>query len=222
MNEAAMKATAAQILTELFEHYPALIACQEAIQQSFFILRDCYRNQGKVLICGNGGSAADAEHIVGELMKGFMRKRPLPAAQRARFHALLPNDGEYLADQLQGALPAIALTGQIALSTAFLNDVAGDMIFAQQVYGYARPGDVVLGISTSGNSINVLNALKVGKAVGAQTIGLTGQNGGQMKAFCDVVIGVPATVVYQVQEYHLPVYHVLCRLLEEEFFGAPQ
>lgn len=212
--------TAALIWAELFEHYPALLTCQEAIEQSFVILRDCYRKQGKVLICGNGGSAADAEHMVGELMKGFMRKRPLPAAQREHFRTLFPTDGADLADHLQGALPAIALTGQIALSTAFLNDVAADMIFAQQVYGYARPGDVVLGISTSGNSANVLNALKVGKAVGAQTIGLTGQSGGQMKALCDVLIGVPATVVYQVQEYHLPVYHLLCRLLEEEFFGA--
>lgn len=214
-----MKASAAQIFADLFVQYPPLVACRAAILQSFLLLRECYRHQGKVLICGNGGSAADAEHMVGELMKGFMRKRPLATAQRAQFRTLFPAEGDELADHLQGALPAIALTGQIALSTAFLNDVAADMIFAQQVYGYARPGDVVLGISTSGNSTNVLNALKVGKALGAKTLGLTGQSGGQMKTLCDVVIGVPATVVYQVQEYHLPIYHVLCRMLEEEFFG---
>lgn len=219
MKEAAINPNRAQIFAEFFIQYPALQVCRDAIEQGFLTLRTCYDNQGKVLICGNGGSAADGEHIVGELMKGFMRRRPLPTAQREQFRTLFPTDGDYLADHLQGALPAIALTGQIALSTAFLNDVAADMIFAQQVYGYARSGDVVLGISTSGNSANVLNALKVGKALGAKTIGLTGQNGGQMKSFCDVVISVPATVVYQVQEYHLPVYHLLCRMLEEEFFG---
>lgn len=219
MNDAVINHNAAQICAELCEQYPALLVCRDAIEQSFLILRDCYRHQGKVLICGNGGSAADAEHMVGELMKGFMRKRPLSAEQRVHFRALFPSDGDYLANHLQGALPAIALTGQLALATAFLNDVAADMIFAQQVYGYARPGDVVLGISTSGNSTNVLNALKVGKALGAKTVGLTGQSGGQMKTLCDVAICVPATVVYQVQEYHLPVYHTLCRLVEEEFFG---
>ena len=219
MTEKATTLSAVQLLDELVEQYPPLHVCRPTIEQSFLILRECYRNQGKVLICGNGGSAADAEHIVGELMKGFMRKRPLPDPMRERFCTLFPDNGEYLADHLQGALPAIALTGQIALSTAFLNDVAGDMILAQQVYGYVRPGDVVWGISTSGNSQNVINALKVARALGIKTLGLTGKSGGQMKAVCDVLIGVPATVVYRVQEYHLPVYHVLCRLLEEEFFG---
>lgn len=219
MTETTTTLTAAQLLDELVEQYPPLQGCHAAIEQSFLILRDCYRSQGKVLICGNGGSAADAEHIVGELMKGFMRKRPLPDSMRERFLTLFPDTGEYLADHLQGALPAIALTGQIALSTAFLNDVAGDMILAQQVYGYPRPGNVVWGISTSGNSQNVINALKVARVLGVKTLGLTGKSGGQMKALCDVLIGVPATVVYRVQEYHLPVYHVLCRLLEEEFFG---
>jgi len=208
-----------QIFTSLFTQYPALTVCQDAIEQAFLILQACYQNKGKLLVCGNGGSAADAEHIVGELMKGFMLKRPLSTEQRAKLTTLFPADGDYLADHLQGALPAIALTGQLALSTAFLNDVAGDMVFAQQVYGYAQPTDALLAISTSGNSKNVLNAIKVAKALGVKTIGLTGQQGGQMNKLCDVVVRVPAGEVYVIQEYHLPVYHTLCRMLEVEFFG---
>lgn len=207
-----------QIFSSLFQQYPALTVCQAAIEQAFLTLQICYQSQGKLLICGNGGSAADAEHIVGELMKSFMLKRPIRGEQQAKLKALFPTDGDYLAAHLQGALPAIALTGQLALSTAFLNDVAADMVFAQQVYGYAQPADVLLAISTSGNSKNVLNALKVAQALDLKTIGLTGQNGGQMNHLCDVVIRVPANEVYVIQEYHLPVYHTLCRMLEAEFF----
>lgn len=207
------------IFTSLFTQYPALLVCQEAIAQAFHLLQTCYQHGGKLLICGNGGSAADAEHIVGELMKSFLIKRPIRVDARARLKALFPADGDYLAEHLQGALPALALTGQLSLATAFLNDVAGDMIFAQQVYGYAQPADVLLAISTSGNSKNVLNALKVAKAQGVKTIGLTGQSGGQMNAVCDLVVRVPADEVYAIQEYHLPVYHILCRMLEVEFFG---
>lgn len=208
-----------QIYDSLFKQYPALTVCQDAIEQAFLTLQTCYQNKGKLLVCGNGGSAADAEHIVGEMMKGFMLKRPLSIEQRAKLTTHFPTDGDYLADHLQGALPAIALTGQLALSTAFLNDVAGDMVFAQQVYGYAQPMDVLLAISTSGNSKNVLNAIKVAKALGVKTMGLTGQHGGQMNDLCDVVVRVPAGEVYVIQEYHLPIYHTLCRMLEVEFFG---
>lgn len=207
------------IFTALFTQVPALTVCQENIGQAYQLLQACYQQGGKLLICGNGGSAADAEHIVGELMKSFMLKRPLRAEARAKLLELFPADGDYLADHLQGALPALALTGHLALSTAFLNDVAGDMIFAQQLYGYAQPGDVLLAISTSGNSKNVLNAVKVAQALGVKSIGLTGQAGGQFNGLCDVVVRVPATEVYLIQEYHLPIYHTLCRMLEVEFFG---
>jgi D-sedoheptulose 7-phosphate isomerase len=210
-----------QIYASLFQYYPALAVCQNAIEQAFLTLQTCYQNQGKLLICGNGGSGADAEHIVGELMKSFMLKRPIQTEQQAKLKALFPTDGAYLAEHLQGALPAIALTGHLALSTAFLNDVAGDMVFAQQVYGYAQSVDVLLAISTSGNSKNVLNALKVAKALNLKTIGLTGQHGGQMNHLCDIVVRVPAGEVYVIQEYHLPVYHTLCRMLEAEFFAQP-
>lgn len=214
-----MKANTHTIFAALFTQYPALTVCQEAVAAAFALLRDCYQSNGKLLICGNGGSAADAEHIVGELMKSFMIERPIPANLRAQLQEHFPEEGAYLADHLQGALPAIALTGHLALATAFANDVASDMIFAQQLYGYARPGDVLLAISTSGNSRNVLNAVKVANALAVQTIGLTGEHGGQLNALCDVVVRVPAQTVYVIQEYHLPIYHTLCRMLEVEFFG---
>lgn len=215
-----MNETVNAIFTALFTQVPALTVCQERIGQAYHLLQECYQEGGKLLICGNGGSAADAEHIVGELMKSFMVKRPIRAEARAQLQALFPAEGDYLADHLQGALPAIALTGQLALATAFLNDVAGDMIFAQQLYGYAQSKDILLAISTSGNSKNVLNAVKVARALGVKSIGLTGQNGGQFNGLCDVVVRVPANEVYLIQEYHLPIYHTLCRMLEVAFFGG--
>lgn len=215
-----MNETVNAIFTALFTQVPALTVCQERIGQAYHLLQECYQEGGKLLICGNGGSAADAEHIVGELMKSFMLKRPIRAEARAQLQALFPAEGDYLADHLQGALPAIALTGQLALATAFLNDVAGDMIFAQQLYGYAQSKDILLAISTSGNSKNVLNAVKVARALGVKSIGLTGQNGGQFNGLCDVVVRVPANEVYLIQEYHLPIYHTLCRMLEVAFFGG--
>jgi D-sedoheptulose 7-phosphate isomerase len=214
-----MKEQTQAIFTSLFTQYPAVTVCQEAVAAAFDLLHDSYQNGGKLLICGNGGSAADAEHIVGELMKSFMIERPIRADQRARLQERFPEEGAYLANHLQGALPAIALTGHLALTSAFSNDVAGDMIFAQQLYGYGRPGDVLLAISTSGNSRNVLNAVKVANVLGIKTIGLTGAHGGQLTALCDVVVRVPADTVYVIQEYHLPVYHTLCRMVEMEFFG---
>lgn len=215
-----MNETVNTIFTGLFTQVPALTGCQESIGQAYQLLQECYQQGGKLLICGNGGSAADAEHIVGELMKSFMIARPIPTEERTKLQERFPADGDYLADHLQGALPAIALTGHLALATAFANDVAGDMIFAQQLYGYARPGDVLLAISTSGNSQNVINAVKVAKALNVKSIGLTGQQGGQFNGLCDVVIRVPADTVYLIQEYHLPIYHTLCRMLEVAFFGG--
>jgi len=202
----------------LVERYPELTPCLPDVQRAFELLRDCFKRGGKLLVCGNGGSAADSEHIVGELMKGYFSKRPLNAATRKKLSDAFPVNGSYLADHLQGALPAISLVSQISLLTAFSNDVAPDMIFAQQVYGYGQPGDVVLGISTSGSSANVLHALQVARAMGIHGLGLTGDCGGVMREICDVAICVPARRTPEVQEYHVVIYHCLCAMLEDAFF----
>lgn len=207
-----------QTLEPLIAKFPDLIECREAIQAAGDMLLTCYRNGGKLLVAGNGGSAADAEHIVGELMKGYILKRPIPADDRARLAATWPDGWGVLADRLQGALPAISLVSQTALITAFINDVAPDMFFAQQVYGYGKPGDVFLGITTSGNSPNILQAVKVARAFGLGTIGLTGRGGGGLAGLCDVTICAPAEGATLVQERHLPIYHALCAHLELEFF----
>lgn len=206
-------------IEELIFSYPGLDVCASDIKAAFEVLRDCYRRGGKVLICGNGGSASDAEHIVGELMKGYLLKRPLSDEVRAKLASASPQDGEYLADRLQGALPAISLVSQTSLLSAIANDTAADMVYAQQVYAYGREGDTLLGISTSGNSTNVTRAMQVARAFGIHTIGLTGRTGGKLKPLCDVCIRVPANDTMLVQERHLPIFHVLCAMLEEEFFG---
>lgn len=213
-----MKHETRALLERVVERYPELELCAESIREAFILLRECYRNGGKLLVCGNGGSAADAEHIVGELMKGFLLKRPLTEQHVEKLQTACPEEWEYLAGHLQMALPAIALSSHSALLTAFANDVAPDMIFAQAVYGYAREHDALLGISTSGNAANVLNAMRVAKAFGVKSLGLTGASGGAMKSLCDVTMCVPATATPDIQEYHLPVYHTLCAMLEAEFF----
>jgi D-sedoheptulose 7-phosphate isomerase len=189
------------------------------IEEASRLLVEAYGQGHKVLTCGNGGSAADSEHIVGELMKGFMLRRPVPDELRHRLRAQFAELGDVLADHLQGALPAISLVSQAALISAFANDVAADMVFAQQVYGYGQPGDVLIGISTSGNSLNVINAIRVARTLGVKTIGLTGRTGGAMLSLCDVCIRVPSDQTYEIQERHLPIYHALCMVVEEEFFG---
>lgn len=214
-----MKQELSIMINSLIERYPELESCRQAVLKTFDIIRYCYMNNAKVLICGNGGSAADAEHIVGELMKGFMLKRRLDSNSVERLKASYPEDWRYLSDHLQGALPAISLVSHTALSSAYSNDVAAEMFFAQQVYGYGRQGDVLLGLSTSGNSKNVVNAIKVAKAFGIKCIGFTGENGGILGAICDVAIKVPSNETFRIQEYHLPVYHTLCAMLEETFFG---
>ncbi|MBS4205203.1 D-sedoheptulose-7-phosphate isomerase [Lederbergia citrea] len=206
-------------IDRLVTKYPELSACVADIEETFQLLRETYRNEGQVLLCGNGGSAADCEHIVGELMKGFLLKRPVNDSIKKKLQEDFPNDGDYLADHLQGALPAISLVSQSSLISAFANDIAADMIYAQQVFGYGRPGDAVIGISTSGNSKNVIHALQVARAKGLKTIGLTGKNGGQMNSICDVTICVPLEETLDIQERHLPIYHTLCVMLEKEFFG---
>lgn len=197
-------------LERLISRYPILAPLKEDILKAYQQMQAAYQNHGKLLVCGNGGSAADAEHIVGELMKGFYKKRPLDPKEQKQY-------GE-AAIHLQGALPAIALTQHSALSTAFSNDVSPDMIFAQQVYGYGEAKDIFLGISTSGNSKNVVCAAKTAKAKGMQTISLTGSSGGALKEISDICIAVPANLTPDIQELHLPIYHALCAMLEEHFY----
>jgi D-sedoheptulose 7-phosphate isomerase len=206
-------------IEQLISTYPELKTCAADIQAAFEILYACYRDGGKVLTCGNGGSAADAEHIVGELMKSFLLKRPVAVEVRAKLLSSSLEDGNYLAAHLQETLPAISLVSQTSLLSAVANDIAADMIFAQQVYGYGREGDTLIGLSTSGNSMNVIRAMQVAGALGLHTLALTGPTGGALKSFCDVCICVPAEGTPATQERHLPIYHVLCAMLEEKFFA---
>lgn len=206
-------------IARLFERYPALAPCRADIERTYAALQRCFASGGKLLLCGNGGSAADCEHIVGELMKSFKRPRPAPQSLRHALRAVDSVGGDTLADRLQGALPAISLASHSGLLTATANDISAEMMFAQQVYGYGRPGDVLLGISTSGNSTNVVNALKVGCAMGLVVVGLTGRSGGALPALCEITIRAPADAVDEIQEYHLAIYHALCAELEAAFFA---
>ncbi len=203
----------------LLLRYPVLACCRTDIIAAFEVLTGCYVSQGKMLVCGNGGSAADAEHIVGELMKGFKNDRKLQDEEVGRLMSIDVDRGRILGHHLQGALPAIALDGHIALSTAYINDCEPLLCFAQQVNGYGCKDDVLLGISTSGNSENVLFAAVTAKAKGMKVIGLTGTKHSKLSALADVCIRVPETETYRIQELHLPVYHCLCLMLEEKFFG---
>ena len=214
-----MKPNVQVIFDELFTRYPALLTCKDEIAEAYDILKTCYTNHGKVLICGNGGSASDSDHIVGELMKGFLLRRPVADAEKNELCAKYGDIGIYLASNLQGALPAINLTAQSAIQTAFANDVAPDMVFAQQVYGYANAGDVVIGLSTSGNSANVVNAAMIAKHKNASVISMTGIGGGKLNTLSDVCIKVPEKETFKIQELHLPVYHALCAMIETHFFG---
>jgi D-sedoheptulose 7-phosphate isomerase len=207
-------------LDTLLTNYPQLAGCKDDIWNACELMTGCYRQGSLIMTCGNGGSAADAEHIVGELMKGFKHKRPLSGEQRAALETAFPDEGTYLADHMQQGIPAISLVSQVALSSAFANDVTHEMAFAQQVFVYGCPGDVLFGFSTSGNSKNVVNACRVAKAYGIKTIAMTGEHGGKLREICDVAICVPANETYRIQEYHLPVYHVLCAMAEWSLFGA--
>lgn len=202
----------------LIERYPKLSVCKDDIATAYELMKNCYENGGKLLVAGNGGSAADAEHIVGELMKGFKKPRKLPQEYANRLISVNSELGKVLADNLQGALPAIALDGHPGLTTAYMNDCEPLLCFAQQVNGYGNEGDAFLGISTSGNSKNVLYAAVTAKAKGMKVIGLTGQKDSKLSEMADVCIRVPQTETYMVQELHLPVYHCLCLMLEEIFF----
>lgn len=196
------------MITELLERYPNLIFCKADILRAKEALIRCYEKQGKLLLCGNGGSAADCDHIVGELMKGFLLKRRVDDKK-------IP---ENIRERLQGSLPAISLSSHTAFMSAFINDVEPSMVYAQMLYGYAQPNDVFIGMSTSGNSANVVNAAMLAKAIGLETVALTGKSGGALSEICDVTIRVPETETYKVQELHLPVYHYICAEVEKHFF----
>ena len=193
---------------DLLTRYPQLNICKNDIENALSLMIDTYKKGGKILVCGNGGSSADADHIVGELMKGFLKSRKVTDER-------IPQE---LREKLQGALPAISLSAHTSLMTATINDNDADMVFAQQVYGYAKDNDLLIAISTSGNSQNVVNAVKVAKALGVKVVALTGQTGGELKQFADVTICAPSTETCKIQEYHLPIYHYLCAKVEEEIF----
>ena len=199
------------IFCELVSRYPRLEPCGSAVKAAFDLLLSAFRSGGKVLVCGNGGSAADAEHICGELLKKFKKRRAVPGEVAAKLRS-------ELAAKLEGSLPAISLVSMSGILTAFANDVSWETAFAQQVLGLAKPGDVLIALSTSGNSANCVAAAEVMKAVGGKSIAFTGANESRLSQVCDVAIRVPETETYKVQELHLPVYHALCAAIEEELF----
>lgn len=203
----------------LVERYPKMENVKQDIVDAYLVMEECYEHDGKLLIAGNGGSAADSEHIAGELMKRFKTPRPVPAEFAKKLKEIDSVRGEGLAKNLERGLMAVPLVAHEALTTAYINDVDGLGVFAQQLYGFGRPGDVFLGISTSGNSKNVMSATVVARALGIKVIGLTGAKGGELAEIADVAIKVPETETYMIQELHLPVYHCLCLMLEDRFFG---
>ena len=203
----------------LIKRYPVLSECREDLINAYLIMEESYENGRKLLVAGNGGSAADSEHIVGELMKGFKMPRHLSKDMCEKLKAVDSEMGDTLGKNLQGALPAIALDGHPALTTAYMNDVEPLLCFAQQVNGFGNAGDVFLGISTSGNSKNILYAATIAKAKGLKVIGLTGHKENKLEGFADVTVKVPETETYMIQELHLPVYHCWCLMLEDKFFG---
>lgn len=205
-------------LDDLIHRHPSLQSIQQDIIEAYHLIEECYEHGGKLMIAGNGGSAADSEHIAGELMKRFKIPRPVSADFAEQLKGVDPIRGAYLSSNLENCLTAIPLVTHEALTTAYINDVGGSGVFAQQLYGFGKPGDVFLGISTSGNSENIIMAAVVAKAMGIEVIGLTGANGGELNKFADKCVKVPDTETYLVQELHLPIYHFWCLMLEEHFF----
>ena len=206
-------------IDRLLARYPVLESCRQSIIDAYLVMEACYEQNGKLMIAGNGGSAADSEHIAGELMKRFKSPRPVSAEMAEKLQQIDPVRGANLAKNLECGLMAIPLVAHEALTTAYINDVDGLGVFAQQLFGFGRPGDVFLGISTSGNSQNVMMATVVAKALGVKVIGLTGAHGGELAEVADVAVKVPETETYMIQELHMPVYHCWCLMLEDKFFG---
>ena len=208
-------------LKTLITRYPCLVECEADIMRSYKILETCFENGNKLFVAGNGGSCADSQHIVGELMKGFKLPRKCSNEFAKKLKSIDAARGGELAEKLQGGLPAVSLGEHQGLNTAFMNDVenGGLLSYAQQLYGYGKKGDVFLGISTSGNAKNIMYAAVIAKAMGMSVLGLTGKSGGELAKFADVAVKVPETETYMIQELHLPVYHCICLMLEEKFFG---
>lgn len=204
-------------IQELTERYPSLCCISDDLRRACELVIKCYKGGGTVYVAGNGGSAADASHIVGEFMKGFVKKRHVPESDKALFASC--SDGDYLSQRLQCGLRALSLMSQEGITTAVQNDLGGDLGPAQQLYAMARPGDVLIGISTSGNARNVALACQVAKIKGVAIIGMTGMGGGRLAEYSDVLLAVPETETFKVQELHLPVYHALCMVVEEAFFA---
>lgn len=208
-----------EIIPELYTRYPELQGLDHAILETFSILRDSVNGGGKILVCGNGGSASDSEHMVGELLKSFMMKRPIDRRFHDQFHKLYGAEGVSIADALESGIKAISLVSQSAFITAYSNDVDPDAIFAQQVFVYGDPGDVLVAFSTSGNSNNIIYAIKTAVVKDMKTVLFTGSDGGKAAKFAECSIKVPADKSYSIQEYHLPIYHAICAMLEQEFYG---
>lgn len=206
-------------MNELIKRYPALAECKIDIENAVSAIEKVYGNGGKLLLCGNGGSCADCEHISGELMKGFLKKRPLTEEKKCEMRAKCPEIDESVLEGLQDALPAIPLTSLSALNTAFCNDVEPALIYAQSVIALGKPGDLLIAMSTSGNSKNVVEAAKVAKALGLCVVALTGESGGKLKSIADVCICAPECETYKIQELHLPIYHYICAEIEKRFFA---
>ena len=212
------KESAKKEIQILISRYPCLTHLQERVSQCVDLLTASSRSGGKLLVCGNGGSAADSLHIVGELMKGFVLERKIPSALQEALIERYPQEASYYIRNLQAAVPAISLVSEIALMTAYGNDQAADLAMAQQVLGYGRPGDVLLVISTSGNSTNAVHAARIARVLGVRVVSLTGLGGGKLADLSDILLDVPSQVTYQIQELHLPVYHTICLALERELF----
>lgn len=218
MNET--KISVINIFNELINTYPKLSVCAESIWQSFYCLRGAFKTDKKLIIIGNGGSAADSMHIVGELMKSFIFHRALPNNHSVKLKELFGKEGESLSQHLEGTLMAIAPVSEMGLLTAYNNDALSETAFAQMVYGYGRPGDVLLAISTSGHSKNVLYGCMAARLREMSIVGLTGEDGGKLSGLCDIAVCVPSNQTFRIQEYHLPIYHALCAMLETEFFAG--
>ncbi len=206
-------------MDNIFERYECLKVCRESMETAVELMCDTYKKGGKILVCGNGGSCADSEHIVGELMKSFVLPRRIPDDDVQKLKELLGSEAELFCECLQRGIPAFSLSSQAGVMTAYNNDVNADMVYAQLLYASARVNDLLIGISTSGNSKNVVNAVKVAKAIGVRSLCLTGKNECQIDNFADCVIKVPETETYKIQELHLPVYHYLCLSTEKNLFG---
>lgn len=207
-----------QLAAAFFTAHPELVGAQNDIMRAAGALVEMYEKNGQLLVCGNGGSSADSDHIVGELMKGFMLRRPLAPEEQEEFGRTFGGEGSRIAAALQQGLPAISLGAHAALISAFANDVDPGLVYAQQVYGYGRKQDVLVGISTSGNAQNVVAALKTARVKGMVSIGLTGRDGGAFKELCDICIVAPAEETYRIQEHHIVIYHFLCTYVEAYFF----